>query len=149
MDDVYPRKRLMPNWYLITILCLLAFGFISNYIVTYTFNYTLLWIFNHINLTITIAWIMLNAYLLILFIRKNYESKALFLPIYFLLINLFNVFNFLFQFYSNYAVLFWVSLGTKIVELAAVAFFLIRNRKVRKRIREYEEEHPAEIYSTY
>ena len=124
-------RRLTPNWYLYVIFSMLLLGFIVN-TTMYVAQGQLLRYLNVFGLFFACFWIIFNAFMFTFFLVEKYELKALVLPAYFVLINVLNLLNFLFQWYTNYNVLIFVSYGTKVLEVIFAGSLLMRNWKKKR-----------------
>lgn len=124
-------KKRTPTIYLVSILLLILYGFVGNYLVFSTQNTSLLGTLNNINITITFFWFFFNFFMIFFFKMHNYEKKSVIFAIYYVLIGLFNISQIFLHYISNYALLFLFSIGTKTMELIIAIFSLRRNLRSR------------------
>lgn len=121
-----------PTIYLVSIILLIIYGFIGNYVVFRTQNIELLSTLNKINITLTFFWLFFNIFLIYFFYSGKYESEAKILAIYYTIINSFNISNIVFGYISNYKFLFWFSIITKSIEAFIAIKLIFRNLRKRK-----------------
>jgi hypothetical protein len=70
---------------------------------------------------------MFNIFMIFFFLTNNYERESIYLSIYYVLINGWNLSNIFLQYITNYRLLMIISLVTKAIEIIVVINLLKRN----------------------
>jgi hypothetical protein len=118
-------KKETPLWFLFLVICLITYGVIS--IILFSIADINLWIVvSKINIFITLFWMIFNIFMLFIFLKKGYEKEAIIFSSYYIIINLLNSFNLYFQWISTYETLRNLSIATKVFEISAVMYILLK-----------------------